>query len=121
MKYMDKKFIEQLKQKLEERRVSIEKELGKFAKKDSNMEGDWDSVFPKFNHGDIEEAADEVEEYTSRLSVEFSLENKLRDIKIALKKIEKGCYGVCEECEKHISKERLKVYPEARTCAKCQK
>ena len=118
---MDKKFIEEAKQKLEAKRVSIEEELGKFAKKDPKMEGDWDSVFPKFDHGDIEEAADEVEEYTSRLPIEFNLEIKLRDINISLKKIEKGCYGKCEKCEKPISKERLKVYPEARTCAKCQK
>ncbi len=118
---MDKEFIEQIKRKLEEKRASIEKELGRFAKKSSKMEDDWNSIFPKFDHGDIEEAADEVEEYTSRLSVEFSLENKLRDIRIALKKIEKGCYGICEECERPISKERLKVCPEARVCAKCQK
>lgn len=38
----------------------------------------------------------------------------------ALKKIEDGTYGVCEDCKAPISKTRLKAVPYARLCVKCQ-
>jgi len=38
----------------------------------------------------------------------------------ALKKIEDGTFGVCEECKSLISKSRLKAVPYARFCVKCQ-
>ncbi len=38
----------------------------------------------------------------------------------ALKKIEEGIFGICEECDAAISKTRLKVIPYARFCVKCQ-
>lgn len=117
---MNKELLQQLKQKLERDKVSIENELKTFAKKDPNLKGDWDSLFPKFDKGNIEEAADEVEEYSTRLPVEFSLENKLKDIETALQKIKKGKYGICEECQKPISIERLKVCPSAKTCQNCR-
>jgi len=57
---------QEIKEKLEQEKAAIEKQLGTFANKDPNLKGDWDSRFPKFD-GNIEEAADEVEEYGSRL------------------------------------------------------
>ncbi len=38
----------------------------------------------------------------------------------ALKKIEEGKYGICEECKGLIPKTRLKALPYARLCLKCQ-
>lgn len=38
----------------------------------------------------------------------------------ALKKIEEGRFGVCEECDHLIAKTRLKAVPYARFCVKCQ-
>ncbi|MGB2762415.1 MAG: TraR/DksA C4-type zinc finger protein [Minisyncoccales bacterium] len=118
---MDKKFLQEIKEKLEKEKTAIEKELETFAKKDPKLKGDWDSLFPKFNGGDLEEAADEVEEYSTRLPIEFTMELKLKDINSALEKIKKRVYGKCENCGKLISKERLEIYPEARTCNKCHK
>lgn len=118
---MDKKFLEEIKEKLEKEKSAAEKELRKFAKEDPKLKGDWDSLFPRFDGGNLEEAADEVEEYSTRLPIEFSLELKLRDINLALEKIKKGKYGKCEKCGKQIPKDRLKIFPEARTCNKCKK
>lgn len=42
------------------------------------------------------------------------------DIDDALKKIEDGSYGICEDCKNFISKTRLKAIPHARMCLKCQ-
>lgn len=122
---MDKKLLQELKEKLEKEKADIEKGLEKFADKDKKVPGDWDTRFPHWD-GDsggssLERAADEVEEYGNLLPVEHGLEIQLRDINLALEKIEKGKYGKCEKCGKDISEERLKVYPEARFCLKCEK
>jgi len=118
---MDKKSFEELRQKLEEKKETLEKQLGSFAKKDKNVKGDWDTKFPEFADGELEEAASEVEEYSINLPIEFSLETRLRDINLAVEKIKKGKYGTCEKCSKKIPKERLKAFPEARFCMKCEK
>ncbi len=117
---MNKGLLAELKEKLEKEKTAIKKQLATFADQDPELKGDWDTRFPKFD-GNLEEAADEVEEYTSRLPVEFSLETRLRDINLALDKIKKDKYGRCENCGKEIDEKRLKVLPAARVCMKCQK
>jgi DnaK suppressor protein len=117
---MKKEFIEELKQKLEKEKEILEKELEKFAKKDEKPAGDWDTKYPQFNGGNLEEEADEVEEYETLLQIEHSLETKLKDVNLALEKIKKGEYGICEKCGKEIDTERLKVMPEARICNQCK-
>lgn len=123
---MDKKFLEELKQKLENEKVAVEKQLHLFADKDPNLKGDWDSKFPNFGRDEtggsaLESAADEVEEYTTRLPVEFSLETRLKDINLAIEKTKTDQYGKCEKCQKEIDEKRLEVMPAARACMKCQK
>lgn len=44
----------------------------------------------------------------------------LQRIEDALDKIDNNTYGVCEMCEKKISKTRLKVVPYAELCVPCQ-
>lgn len=38
----------------------------------------------------------------------------------ALKRIEEGAFGICEDCKKVIAKTRLRAVPYARFCIKCQ-
>jgi len=122
---MSPKIIKELKEKLEKQKMSIEADLGKFAKKDENLKDDWDTKYPHFNGGTgsqaLEDAADQVEEYVTLLPLEYNLELRLRDTNLALEKIKKGKYGKCEKCGKKIDLERLKIYPEARKCSKCEK
>lgn len=122
---MDKKLLKEFEKKLKEKEKLIEKELKSFAKKDKKVKGDWDTKFPYFDGeiggGSLEKAADEVEEYVTRLPIEYALEKKLVQIRKALRKIKSGKYGICEKCKKKISLERLKILPEATLCKKCQK
>jgi DnaK suppressor protein len=122
---MTKKLLKELKEKLEKEKSSLEEELQKFAKKDPDLKDDWDAKFPSFDGefggAALEIGADEVEEYDARLPVEYSLEIRLRDVNMALEKIKKGKYGKCENCKKNIDEKRLKIYPAARLCLKCQK
>lgn len=135
MAKISKKLLQKLKQKLEEEKKSLENELKGFARKDKKLKGDWDTRFPLFNGetggAALEKAADEIEEYSNILPIEYSLEIHLQNINSALEKIKKaakgeprqrrGKYGICEKCKKEIEIERLKVYPEARFCLKCSK
>jgi len=121
---MNKKLLKELKEKLEKERSRVEEELKKFAKKDEKLPGDWDARFPSFNGGEsggalLEKEADEVEEYSTLLPLEYALELRLKNINLALEKIKKEKYGICEKCEKEIEIERLRISPEARLCLKC--
>lgn len=122
---MEKKILLRLKEKLEKEKETIEKELNKFAKKDEKLKGDWDTRFPHwdgdFGGSALERAANEVEEYSTLLAIEHSLETKFRNINLALEKIKKGTYGKCEKCKKEIKEKRLKITPEARFCLECEK
>lgn len=48
-------------------------------------------------------------------------EDALREIELALDRIQEGSYGACETCNKRISKERLRVIPFTRHCIECQR
>ncbi|MCX6721830.1 MAG: TraR/DksA C4-type zinc finger protein [Candidatus Staskawiczbacteria bacterium] len=116
---MDKKLIEELKEKLEEQKIALQKELESFAKEDPKIKHNWDTKYPNREDGDKDEEADEVQEYDNKLSLEYSLELKLKDVTMALEKITAGTYGVCENCGKKIDEKRLLACPEAKTCLKC--
>jgi DnaK suppressor protein len=45
---------------------------------------------------------------------------KLKEIEVALGKMSKGDYGICEMCEDKIDIERLKVKPFAKFCISCR-
>jgi DnaK suppressor protein len=44
----------------------------------------------------------------------------LKKIDHALKKIDDGVFGVCEECEEPISMKRLEARPETTLCIRCK-
>jgi len=112
---LDEKFLKARKADLKQSKLRIEKELEKFTKTQGKTRK---TVFPEI--GDKEdESAQEVEMYESALSIEKSLNQRLKDIENALDKIEKGNYGKCEICGREIDKERLEAYPGARSCLKC--
>lgn len=51
----------------------------------------------------------------------LTLQRKLNAVTLALSKIIKGKYGVCDRCGNPIQLERLKFLPEARYCLDCEK
>jgi RNA polymerase-binding transcription factor DksA len=119
---MDEKLINELKEKLEADKKSIEKELEAFAKKDDQPKGDWETKYPKYEASEklnLEEESNELQEYDNLLPVEYSLELKLKNINNALEKIAQKKYGVCEVCGKEITEERLRACPEAKICLNC--
>ncbi len=45
---------------------------------------------------------------------------KLEEIELALDKMSKGDYGICEMCEEEIDIDRLRVKPFAKYCISCR-
>lgn len=117
---MDKNFIAEIKKKLEEEKTKLESDLAGFSKKDTVISDNYKSEFPEFGT-DEGENANEVAEYSDRLSLEHELEKQLRDVKQALENIENGKYGICKHCGNEISEERLKIRPTSSSCVDCKK
>jgi len=69
---------------------------------------------------------DEADQATQSLEKEILFElndnerNMLDQIEGALRKMEKGAFGLCESCRKPIAMPRLKALPFARYCIVCQ-
>ncbi|MEF3280759.1 MAG: TraR/DksA family transcriptional regulator [Elusimicrobiota bacterium] len=72
---------------------------------------------------DIGDEMDDVE-HTVEKETTFDLSSNektiLKDIELALKKIDNKTYGICELCKNSIGAKRLKAIPYARYCIKCQ-
>lgn len=106
------KQIEELKQILLERREAINK----------NIQGSRDSIDSLKNS----ECNDEFDyaEVSSDSFKEGIIANQqikeLNEIEDALKRIEKGTYGVCEMCDESIAIGRLRAKPFAKYCTPCR-
>lgn len=107
---MDKKEIEQLKEKLVAERERITESMQRFA---SELDFGDDT-----DHG--EEEADEVEETANFLSVKQSQDKRLKQINDALERIQSDTFGTCTQCGGKIEKEILNVDPESLLCKSCK-
>lgn len=69
---------------------------------------------------------DEVDQASSEYMQAFSFRLRGREkvlmdkIQLALRKIDDGTYGTCEECEETIALKRLQARPEAPLCIQCK-
>lgn len=67
---------------------------------------------------------DEVSEQMSHKEVATMadiIDEEKKEIDGTIGKISKGDYGICEKCNKPISKERLAIYPTAKYCINCER
>ena len=74
----------------------------------------------------VERCADQLEEIQAasqralavcNLDREF---NQLRDARAALRRIQEGSFGTCQECDEDIHPKRLAAVPWAAFCIQCQ-
>jgi RNA polymerase-binding transcription factor DksA len=115
-----KEFLDKITNLLQEQKIRLESELGKFTKKNAHASGDFDTQFPEYGDKEDENAA-EVAEYINNLPVEEGLEKTLRDVNKSLERIKKGTYGTCKYCKKQIEEKRLLVRPTSSACVECKK
>ncbi|OGY45299.1 MAG: hypothetical protein A2729_00460 [Candidatus Buchananbacteria bacterium RIFCSPHIGHO2_01_FULL_39_14] len=117
---MDKKTLVTIKNQLLEEKERLEKELLEFAKKNKNLNDDYEAEFPEYGNKEDENAA-EVAAYGDRLSLEHTLEKQLADVKKALASLAKDTYGICKYCGKPIEEKRLLVRSTSTSCVDCKK
>jgi DnaK suppressor protein len=69
--------------------------------------------------GDWGESAIEAENNETLTEMEHITQQEIRDIKLALHRIESGTYGICSDCGEKIPKDRLAAIPFTSTCIRC--
>lgn len=116
----NKEFLSKIKALLTEEKTTLEKELSKFAKKNTRVSGDYNSNFPEYGDKDDENAA-EVAEYAAEVPLEESFEKTLRDVNQALDRLQNNTYGICKYCKKTIDEKRLLARPTSNACVSCKK
>lgn len=103
---------------LEKERKKLEEELNRLGVKNVGTYENWDvkKVDIDIMEADQNESADRNEEMHINAIVLDEIETRYRDVVIALQKIEKGTYGICEISGSPIEEDRLTANPAARTC-----
>lgn len=104
--------IKKFKQALEERRRALIKQAQSTLSSDMVLSTD--------------DRFDEVDQASSEYMQAFNFRLRgresflLQKINLALEKIAKNTYGICEECDEPISIKRLQARPEAPLCIQCK-
>jgi RNA polymerase-binding protein DksA len=70
--------------------------------------------------GKREEEATETLELEKRLNLENRIRQEMAKVEHAQEKIEKGTYGLCDNCGKPIDPQRLEALPQATVCMNCK-
>jgi DnaK suppressor protein len=71
--------------------------------------------------GEEESDCSVVYQFELMSCMQFDAHRKsIRKIDVALKRLDEGNYGLCEECREEIGLERLKAIPFALLCKDCQ-
>ncbi|MCL4363900.1 TraR/DksA C4-type zinc finger protein [Patescibacteria group bacterium] len=115
-KKLAKKFISEQKERLLKEKEKSLLQIEELKKEDPFADPD---------HASDNAAVDtDVREQVGHDTIEAEikdLERRVMDIDMALKKIMKKQYGVCERCKKAIPQARLKLIPEAAYDIDCEK
>lgn len=107
---MNKKEMEKFKKLLIEKREDLLNMVR--AKKERDMQD--------VEIGDEIDSASQMTEKELLFELADSEKTTLDAIESALRRIEKGTYGLCESCRAKIPEPRLKAIPWVRYCIKCQ-
>ncbi len=114
---LTKEHIEEFKIRLEKERAILQKELSSIGKQNPSNPDDWEPRAPGEEFGaDRNDNADIVEALHENNAAINELEIRLKNVSLALERIEKGTYGICEESGNPIELERLNANPAAITC-----
>ena len=118
--FMTKEFLKEVEELLKKEEQRLQGELAEFSKQNPKNKDDFDAQFPSL--GDKEdENAEEVNMFSTNLTLERTLESSLRDVEKALERLKKGTYGICKYCNKEIDEKRLRARPASSSCIDCKK
>ncbi|MDB4991929.1 MAG: TraR/DksA family transcriptional regulator [Parcubacteria group bacterium] len=103
--------------RLEEEKVTLEKELATVGRRNPSNPNDWEAVPQETGQeSDPNDRADQMEHFSENAAILTDLEVRYAEVNGALARIEAGTYGICEEGSEEIELDRLNADPAARTC-----
>lgn len=110
--------LKYFKEKLEEEKTKLESELKTIGRINPSNPNDWEAVPTdlEVDTADRAEVAESIDQFEENTAILKELETQLNDVKLALKKIKDGKYGLCEKDGKPIPNDRLEANPSAREC-----
>lgn len=108
-------MAEQQTQILSERRQELDKERQRLLVRIERIRAYLEDL--RVTEGGVDPDASER---MMNLSIMENLERRLQSIDYALSVLDRGKYGLCEQCGQPIEPERLKVLPDTTLCAKCK-
>ncbi|URM99359.1 TraR/DksA C4-type zinc finger protein [Actinomadura madurae] len=90
----------------------------------ASLSGDWDGLVEASTQTGVDDEHDPEGATIAfeRARIDASLSRArthLTDIDDALRRLDKGTYGICEQCGAPIAAERLTARPATRTCFAC--
>jgi DnaK suppressor protein len=108
---MNEKELEDIRKDLLERRENLQRRIKEESEKVNE------------NKSENLDPADLAQDYNFRQrisSIVDRYELEIIEIDNALRRIEEGTYGICENCGNAIPVERLRAMPQAKLCVRCQ-
>lgn len=116
---LSKKDLQEIQNKLEQEKTSLEKELDNIATKNPKNPEDYNAKWEEYG-SDVSDSTSEVAKFSLNLSLEKTLEKALRDVNKALDRIKKNDYGICKYCKQPIGKKRAMARPTSSACIPCK-
>jgi RNA polymerase-binding transcription factor len=110
----DGAHLEALRAQLQEHRVNLRSEI-----REQGADPDADEVAFVDDAG-FSDRSHSTEERSRLISLVKALRSNLRDVDLALRKMDAGTYGTCERCGNPIAPERLEALPWAMLCIDCK-
>jgi len=118
-KELDAKSLMEIKNQLLKQKEQLTKDLASMSRDDVHENDDRSAAFPEY--GDkADENAQEISDYSTTVATQVVLEKSLEDVEKALKRIDKGEYGICKYCHNPINSKRLLARPTASSCISCK-
>jgi len=109
MRHLSPENLQELEAALVAESTDLEAEIADHAR---NVNADWQGATTPDDAGN-DDAADRIEELATNVSLVETLENRLREMQAALKRIKEGTYGTCIETGEPIPLARLRANPAA--------
>ncbi len=108
---------ESFRKKLEEEKIRLEREMGSVGRKNLAVPNDWESIPSETGmEPDLADQADVVISREGNAAILADLEAQYDGVLVALARIEKDTYGICDVCGKKIEEQRLTANSTATTC-----
>jgi len=106
-------MTQELKETLIGEKENLEHQILVYKNQDPLLTADRDASY------NLEDTISQTEGHDRITATRFELKERLSDVEVALKKMQDGAYGSCEDCGEKISRDRLAVFPTARYCLDC--